>query len=130
MRLFLLLARVALPLRPAGAQDTALIVVHQGARVRARVPSLGTDIKLGIFSKAKVSGQICLGLLLDQRDPSGAPMLILLRGIAGLDVDRRTNIPAMVLGLPAPGPGDWLTVDMAALRNSDAACPLKGQPRN
>lgn len=130
MRLFLLLALAALPIGHASAQDTSLIVVHQGARVRARVPSLGTDLKQGIFSKAKVSGQICLGLLLDQRDPSGGPMLILLRGIAGLDVDRRTNIPALVLGLPAPGEGDWLKVDMAALRRSDATCPLKGQPRS
>jgi hypothetical protein len=130
MRLCLLLALVALPIRHASAQDTALIVVHQGARVRALVPSLGTELKQGIFSKAKVSGQICLGLLLDQRDPSGGPMLILLRGIARMDVDRRTNIPAIVLGLPAPGEGDWQKVAMTALRQSDATCPLKGQPRS
>jgi hypothetical protein len=121
---------VALPIGHAAAQDTAAVVVYQQARIRARVPSLGADWKLGTFSKAKVSGQICLGLLLDERDQTGAPMLVLLRGIARLDVDQRTNIPALAIGLPAPGEGDWVTVDMTALRNSDAACPLKGRPRS
>ena len=130
MRLILLLALVALPTGHAAAQDTAAVVVYQQARVRARVPSLGATWKLGSFSKAKVSGQICLGLLLDERDQSGAPMLILLKGIARLDVDQRTNIPAMAIGLPAPGEGDWVAVDMAALRQSDATCPLKGQPKS
>ena len=130
MRLLLLLAFAALQPVPAAAQDTADVLVHQGARVRARVPSLGADWKLGMFSKAKVSGNICLGLLLDERDKTGAPMLILLRGISLLDVDQRTNIPVYVVGLPAPGEGDWVKVDMGALRKSDGACPLKGQPRS
>jgi hypothetical protein len=130
MRLALLLTLAVAPISRAAAQDSALIVVHQGARVRARVPSLGADLRLGIFSKAKVGGKVCLGLLLDERDPSGGPMLILLKGIAALDVDQRTNIQAMVLGLPAPGEGDWVKVDMAALRQSDADCPLKGKPRS
>jgi hypothetical protein len=58
----------------------------------------------------------------------GSPSLVLLKGITRLEVDRRTNVDAAVLGLAEPSAEDREELDLAALRAADSACALRGAP--
>lgn len=111
------------------AQEAPPSMVHQGARVRAEVPSFGPGWQLGSFAFARVRGQRCLGVGILGRDTTGAPQLVLLKGIRRLEVDGRTNTDAYVIGLTPPGDSDWSAVDLDSLRLEDHECPIQGKPR-
>lgn len=103
-------------------------VVYPGAVVRVKAPSLGNDWFTGKFATANVRGASCLGAAIKLPNSNGSPSLILLKGISQLEVDRRTNQDALVMGLEPAGPDDWQTIDLTELRAQDSACPLQGKP--
>jgi hypothetical protein len=91
--------------------------------VLAQASVLGSAELAGQLGSARVRGLTCLGVALDAREPGGAPVFVLLKGITSLKVDRRTNTDVRsVIVLPAAADSDWSLVDLAALRRQDAAC--------
>lgn len=110
------------------SSSAAKLLVHPGAVVRVKAPSLGSSLFLGKFATARVRGAICLGAAVNLPGSDGSPSLILLKGISQLEVDRRTNQNAVVLNLEPPGPDDWEKIDLDALRAQDRACPVQGKP--
>ncbi|HWA59249.1 MAG TPA: hypothetical protein VG692_18495 [Gemmatimonadales bacterium] len=123
---YALLALVAAPL---AAQDAPRpLLVHPGATVRVRAPSLGPGVYLGKFATANVRGTPCYGAAVTLPGANGSPSLILLKGISRLEVDRRTNVDAIVMGLEPPADSDWQAIDLARLRAQDIACAITGKP--
>lgn len=115
----------SLPATGAVAQRTPL--VHPGATVRVTAPSVGSQTYLGRYATAQVRGTLCHGAAV-VLPGSDAPALILLKGITRLEVDRRTNVGAAVVGLGDPAPEDWETVELAALRAEDSTCAVRERP--
>jgi hypothetical protein len=108
---------------PLAAQERGGTVVYPGARVLAQAPVLGSAWLPGQLASARVRGLTCLGVALDAREPGGAPMFVLLKGIASLRVDQRTNTDVRsAIALAPPADSDWSPVDLTALRRQDAAC--------
>ncbi len=129
VRLLCLMGSLFVLCATARAQEAPPSMLHQGARVRAEVPSFGAGWQLGSFAFARVRGQRCLGVGILGRDPTGAPQLVLLKGIRRLEVDGRTNTDAYVIGLAPPGDSDWAAVDLDSLRREDHDCPIQGKPQ-
>jgi hypothetical protein len=63
-------------------------------------------------------------------------MFVLLKGVAALKVDRRTNSDIRFgFALPTAADSDWASVDLVALGRQDSACaspapPAAEHPRN
>ncbi len=108
---------------PLAAQEPGGTVVYPGARVLAEAPVMGGAWVPGQLAAARVRGLTCLGVALDAREPGGAPVFVLLKGITALKVDRRTNTDVRTaFALPPAADSDWTAVDLGALRRQDAAC--------
>lgn len=108
---------------PLAAQERGGTVVYPGARVLAHAPVLGSAWLPGQLATARVRGLTCLGIALDAREQGGSPMFVLLKGIAALKVDRRTNSDVRsAIALPTAADSDWAAVDLAALKRQDEAC--------
>lgn len=114
---------------PLAAQERSGTVVYPGARVLAQAPVMGPAWLPGQLASARVRGLTCLGVALDARERGGAPVFVLLKGITGLKVDRRTNTDVRsTIALAPAADSDWSTVDLAALHQQDAACTVPPPP--
>ena len=119
----LLLALCCALSAPLAAQEQGGTVVFPGARVLAKAPVMGAAWVPGQFAMALVRGRTCLGVALDAGPKGAAPVLILLKGITALKVDRRTNSDVRIaVALPPAADSDWTSVDLVALGRQDAAC--------
>lgn len=119
----LLLALICALGAPLAAQEQGGTVVFPGARVLAQAPVMGRAWVPGQFASALVRGRTCLGVALDAGPKGVAPVLILLKGIAALKVDRRTNSDVRIaIVLPPAADSDWASVDLIALGRQDSAC--------
>lgn len=108
---------------PLAAQEQGGRVVFPGARVLAQAPVMGPAWVPGQFASALVRGRTCLGVALQTGPKGAAPVLILLKGITALKVDRRTNSDVRIaVVLPPAADSDWASVDLVALGRQDSAC--------
>ncbi len=99
-------------------QDSLL---HQGATVQVRVPSLGASLLIGQVGHSNRSPG-CLGIALEKRDTAGRQYFTYLKGVTLLQVDRRTNQGFHVRLDSPPGPEDWLTLTKAEVAVADSGC--------
>jgi hypothetical protein len=108
---------------PLAAQEPGEVLVRPGARVLTQAPVFGPGWLPGQFARARVRGRDCLGVALDARASGGAPMVVLLKGITALRVDRRTNTEVRVLADLGPAAdSDWASIDLVALGTQDRGC--------
>ena len=99
-------------------------ILHQGAVVQVRVPSLGSALTQGTVGRSNTSPG-CLGIGLEKRDTAGRQFFTYLKGITFLQVDRRTNTGVRSrIDTPAE-PTDWLTLTRAQIALADSGCHRK-----
>lgn len=96
-------------------------MLHQGASVRVRVPQLGTGWIRGTVVQTG-GAHPCLGFKLARTDSKGRPQYVFLGGVRALEVDRRTNQGAFVVGLSPAADEDWQPIALSDLRRQDAGC--------
>jgi hypothetical protein len=106
----------------AWAQKAQARVVYHGASVRAKVPTLGAGWFYGSYAHARIAQGDCEGVAL-QIPRSKEPIMVMVSGLAVLQVDKRTNVGMVVIGLEPPADSDWQVVDLKSLSKGDSNCP-------